>query len=305
MHNLDDLVAGVNDLVPLPQAYVRIRELVHHPDSSLYEITRVITNDAGLTGRILRIANSAHMGLITKVDTLSRAVQVLGLDQVHDLALATTAIEALAKIEIKAFDLYGFWRRSIYCAVVARLLGKRCAIVKQDRLFVAGLLHEVGHLVLAHKEPALYADMRATAIERRIPLYQVERDVLGFDYAAVSAALLNNWQLPEEIIDPIKRHNSDLSKADPQGLPEAAVIHIAAALSRGTQWRSDKDIPAPKFDPTAVIVTDLDDELVFEIMGEADVAIIEAVTLLIPKSVKPTRRPPPELATSALVQYAG
>lgn len=300
MHNLDDLVADVNDLAPLPRAYIRIRELVQEPDSSLHEITRIITNDAGLTGRILRIANSAYMGLITKVDTLSRALHVLGLDQVHDLALATTAIEALTRIQIETFDLHSYWRRSIYCAVVARLLGKRCAIVKHDRLFVAGLLHEVGHLILAHKEPALYTGMRATAIERRVPLYQVERDVLGFDYAAISAALLNKWQLQDEITDPIKRHNDDLSKGDAQGLRETAVIHLAAAISRSTQRHSAKDVPVPEFDPTAVELTDLDDELVFEIMGETDVAIIEAITLLMPKSVKAMhQQPPPVSATAA------
>jgi HD-like signal output (HDOD) protein len=299
MLSLDELVADVNDLVPLPQAYVRIRELVHDPESSSHQISQVITNDAGLTGRILRIANSAYMGLITKVDTIPRAVTILGLQQVHDLALATTAIEALSKIKITAFDLHAYWRRSIYCAVVARLLGKRCAILKHDRLFVSGLLHEIGHLVLAHKEPRRYTELRVAAIQQRVPMYQIEQEALGFDYAEISTALLNEWGLQRELIDPIKGHNCELARVAPEIRRETAVIHLAAAISRSTQWQSPEDEAVPEFDPTAVEIADLGDDAVFEIMTEADVAIIEAITLLMPSSIKQASKPPPRPATAA------
>ena len=288
MPSLDDLVANVNDLIPLPQAYVRISQLIHDPDSSLREIAEIITNDISLTGRILRVANSAYMGLITKVDSIAQAVPILGLRQIHDLALATTAVETLSNIASADFDLHAYWRRSLYCAIAARLLGKRCGLSRNDRLFVTGLLHDVGHLLLAYKEPALYTELRTTAIERRVPMYQVEREVLGFDYAAVSGALLNKWQLPSQIIDPIRAHNRDLANVKPEKQPDTAIVHLAAAISRSAQWHSDEDEPAPQFDPLAVHLTGLDDTMVVEIMNETDVALIEAITLLMPKSIRKT-----------------
>ena len=99
MLTIEELVDGVQDLVPLPKAYIRIQELVNDTDSSLDDVTKVIMNDTALTSRILRIANSAYMGLQSKVDTVARAVQVLGLNQVHDLALAGAAVGSLSKIK--------------------------------------------------------------------------------------------------------------------------------------------------------------------------------------------------------------
>ena len=99
MLTIEELVHGIQDLVPLPKAYLRVQELVNDPDSSLDDVTKVIVNDTALTSRILRIANSAYMALAAKVETVNRAVQVLGLNQVHDLALAGAAVGSLTKIQ--------------------------------------------------------------------------------------------------------------------------------------------------------------------------------------------------------------
>jgi HD-like signal output (HDOD) protein len=124
MTTIDKITDGIKDLVPLPKAYIRIQQLVNDPDSSFSDITEVIVHDPGLTSRILRIANSAYMALASKVDTVGRAVQVLGLNQVHDLALAGAAVGSLFKIETDAIDMHDFWRRSVYAAVVGSIVCK-------------------------------------------------------------------------------------------------------------------------------------------------------------------------------------
>ena len=108
MLTIEELVGEVQDLVPLPKAYIRVQELVNDPDSSLDDVTQVIVNDTALTSRILRIANSACMGLAAGVDTVSRAVQVLGLNQVHDLALAGAAVGSLTKIKTPTLNIGDF-----------------------------------------------------------------------------------------------------------------------------------------------------------------------------------------------------
>ncbi len=287
---LNELLKDVKDIAPLPKAYIRIRELVNDPDSSLDELTSVVTNDPGLTARILRIANSAYVGLPTKVETIGRAVQILGLNQVHDLALASAAVNSLFKIKSKALDVYDYWRRSIYCAIVARIAARRCGIRNAERLFVSGLLHEIGNLLLAFKEPPLYSEIRDTAIKRQRPLAVVQREMLGFDYAMASAELMKRWSLPEGLYEPVGYHTQSISTVPPALAHDTAMIHMGGAISRAAMWNSDADEPVPPFDLVAVQLTKLDEEAVEEIMSEADQAVVEAMSLLLPDLKKDLRR---------------
>lgn len=288
--DLDSLLKDIKDVAPLPKAYLRIQELVNDPDSSLDELTNVISNNPGLTARILRIANSVYVGLPVKVDSIGRAVQILGLNQVHDLALASAAVGSLFKIQSKALDVYDFWRRSIYCAIVARVTARRCGIRNAERLFVAGLLHEIGNLLLAFKEPPFYSELRDAAIRRQTPLAIVQREQLGFDYAKASAELLKRWQLPDTVWLPIELHTHDLSLAPPALAHDVSMVHMGAAISRAAMWHSDADEPVPPFDTVAVSLTKLDEQVVEEIMRESDQAVVEAMTLLLPDLKKGLRK---------------
>jgi HD-like signal output (HDOD) protein len=279
---LELLLNDVKDIAPLPKAYLRIQELVNGPDSSLDELTAVISNDPGLTARILRIANSAYVGLPSKVDSIARAVQILGLNQVHDLALASAAVGSLFRIQSKALDIHDFWRRGIYSAIVARVTARRCGIRNAERLFVSGLLHEVGNLLIAFKEPPLYSEMRDTAIRRQLPLAQVQREFLRYDYAIASAELLKRWQLPESLYMPVGLHTRSISQAPPALAHDTAIIHLGAAISRAAIWTSEADEPVPPFDTVAVQMTELDESAVEEVMSETDQGAVEAISLLLP-----------------------
>lgn len=287
---LELLLNDVKDIAPLPKAYLRIQELVNDPDSSLDELTAVIANDPGLTARILRIANSAYVGLPSKVDTIARAVQILGLNQVHDLALASAAVGSLFRIQSKALDVHDFWRRSIYCAIVARVTARRCGIRNAERLFVSGLLHEIGNLLIAFKEPPLYSEMRDTAIRRQVPLAQVQREFVRYDYAMASAELLKRWQLPESLYMPVALHTRSLSQSPPALAHDVAMIHMGAAISRAAMWTSEADEPVPPFDTVAVQLTELDETAVEQIMSETDQGVVEAMSLLLPDLRKDVRR---------------
>jgi len=279
---IEELVEGVQDLVPLPKAYIRIQELVNDPDSSLDDVTKVIVNDAALTSRILRIANSAYMGLAAKVDTVGRAVQVLGLNQVHDLALAGAAVGSLTRIKVPSLDINDFWRRSVYCAVVARIISKQRQLGSPERLFVSGLLHDTGHLLLAYREPEKYTELRSSSIETGRPLAVIEQQELGFTYAELGAALLKNWQLPDAIVIPVQHHVRNLGEVSADQVAEVAVLNVSAVISRAAVWRSDADEPVPEFDPVALQLNAIDDERTESIMREADEDVIEAMTLLLP-----------------------
>lgn len=279
---LDHILTGVMDLIPLPKAYLRLRELIADPDSSLTDITQVIANDPGLTSRILRIVNSAYYALAVKVDTIGRAVQVLGLNQVHDLALATAAAGTLSKLPCTALEMHEYWRRSIYAAIVGKLIARRMGLRGYERLFVGGLLHGIGELVLAFKEPTLFSELKANAVQRQIPMGVVQRERLGFDYAVISSELMQQWQLPDNLVIPVRHHATMFATAPAEMLDDIAILHVASVVSRAALWSSEQDEPVPAFEPIAMQVTDLDEESIEQMMTEADGLVIEAMGLLLP-----------------------
>jgi len=290
MLTIEELIKDVRDLVPLPKSYLRVQELVNDPNSSLEDVTKVIVNDAALTSRILRIANSAYMALASKVETVGRAVQVLGLNQVHDLALAGAAVNSLTQIKSPSLHISDYWRRSVYTAVVARTICKQGRFGSPERLFVSGLLHDTGTLVLAYREPETYAKLLELAVASGRSLAAVEQAELGFTYADISVALLESWQLPEGITTPVANHIKPIGEVPSEARNEAAVLHVSAVIGRAAMWRSDADEPVPDFDPTALQITDVDESNTETIMREADEAVIEAMSLLLPNVGEGRRR---------------
>lgn len=279
---IEELVDGVVDLIPLPKAYIRIRQLVHDPDSSAHDVANVIQNDPAMTGRVLRIANSAYMALVTKVDTIPRAVQVLGLNQVHDLALAMSAVTALQDIPSPVFDIHDFWRRSIYCAVVSKILSERLRRREGDRAFVSGLLHDIGHLVLAYRETETLKDALAQARAGGHSLVDEERTRFGFDYARVTAQLLKRWDLPDSILDPVAYHTAPREYTGNMYI-EVAILHVASVIARAAMWRSEAAEPVPELDAMCLQVVHLREDDVEEIMAQADSQVVEAIQLLLPE----------------------
>ena len=159
---------------------------------------------------------------------------------------------------------------------------KRCGVRNAERVFVSGLLHEIGNLLLAFKDPPLYSELRDTAIRRQTSVAIQQREQLGFDYADIGAALLKQWQLPVTLFEPVLFHTSDLVKVPSGVLHDTAFVHLGATISRAAMWTRDTDEPVPEFDPTATQLAKLDDKVVDEVMAEADPMIVEAMSLLLP-----------------------
>ena len=147
------LVGDVATLVSLPEVALRINELVDEPRSSAEDIGRAVQQDAALTARLLRLANSAMFGLSRQVDTVGRAVAVLGTRQVRDLTLGLSATRAFSGIPNDLVSMGSFWHHSVLCAVAARLTAAQCTRGRPESSFVAGLLHDIGQLVLFNKLP--------------------------------------------------------------------------------------------------------------------------------------------------------
>jgi len=225
-----DLIAANPHLPSLPAVFVRAKQRMDDPNSSLAAVGEVIAHDPALSARLLRLANSAFFGYAARVETVWRAVTLLGTQQVHDLLLATSVASAFTGLPGGLVDMNAFWRNSVRCAVAARLVAVRCNVLDSERLFVEGLLYDIGHLVIYQTQPELAAEVLARARALDCDPSVVERALIGFDYAALGAELLAIWDLPESLVEAVRHH---LEPWNAERFPlEAAIVHVASRVAR-------------------------------------------------------------------------
>lgn len=276
-----DLVTGSIKLVSVPELYVRINEAVENPGASAAEIGKIISQDPALTAHLLRIANSPLYGYSTKIDTISRAIMVIGTRGLRDLVLAASAVDVFAKIPSEVLSIASFWRHSIYSAVIARILANKCNVLHSERLFVAGLLHDIGRLLIFYKLPEMAREALYQARSLNQMPCQAERDVMGFDHAEVGGEILRTWHLPESIAEAITHHHN------PDGTIgyrlEAAIIHLANSLAHTVESGDPGDPLQSACHPVVWEVLNLSRENAGAVLGEARPHFIAALSLFLPK----------------------
>ena len=217
-------------LISLPEAYLRLKRVIDDPDYTVQQVAEAVSHDPALTTRVLRLVNSPYFGLATPIDNIPRAVSLLGSQQVHDLALATSVAHSFSGIDPKRHDLNRFWNDSLFCALAAKQLATLCRLEQPERLFVAGLLSDLGHLILYQSIPDETLNADRLARKQARPLAEVEREILGLDYARVGATLMRQWRLPESLIEATEYHpEPQRSQRDPLA---TAVVHVADRMRR-------------------------------------------------------------------------
>lgn len=222
-------VISESQLISLPEVYIKLQQIISSDDYALSDIVDVISFDPAISARLLRMVNSSFFGLETQIDTIGHAINYLGTKQVNDLVLTTSLADTFSAIDNPEFSLHQFWRHSVYCAISARELALSCGIKDAERLFLIGLLHDIGHLMMHQSlaEPTHLAELIAQ--QQQIPLHQSEQQQLGFDSAQLGAELLNNWNLPSSLVEVI-RYQFNPSNAESFQL-EASILHISITLT--------------------------------------------------------------------------
>lgn len=220
-----DLVKGSIKLISLPEVFIKVNEMVNDPASSAVDMGRVISQDPALTARLLKVANSPLYGFPSRIDSISRAITVIGMRGIRDLVLATESVRLFSRLATDFLDMDDFWRHSIYCAVLARQLAGRCNALHVEPFFIGGLLHDIGQLIILNKLPEMAREAHLRAKDNGLPLAEVEHEIMGFDHAQVGAELLQRWRLPANILQAVAFHH-DPTRAESCPV-NAAVVHIA------------------------------------------------------------------------------
>lgn len=276
-----DLVAGVRDLVSLPEAYLKIQALLREPESTIGDFARAVQSDPGLAARVLRVANSAFFGVSRKVETISLAVNLMGISRLHDLVLTTAVIGTFNSLPITGMDMATYWRRSIHTGILGRLLASECGLFDSERLFVGGLLHDIGHLVMYLRLPAESAGALAASRERAVELAAAERELLGFHYGEVGAELMRSWQFPASLQEMCGMHPEPWL-AQEFGR-ECSLVHLA----RHAMFAGDAEAASRPFvaqpDARVFALGAVSPETVARVAAESQPHLAEALEMLVPR----------------------
>jgi putative nucleotidyltransferase with HDIG domain len=225
------VVERVVDLPTLPAVTAQVFRVVEDERSSAQDLASVIATDQSLTSRILRLANSAFYGFPRAITSVNQAVVLLGFGTVKGLVLAATVAERLAGGEGSSFDRERFWLHTVGVANAARIVARSLRGVPEELAYVAGLLHDIGKLVLDRFFVHEYSE--AALLARRLPclIRDAELTVLGLDHAEVGGRLMERWRLATAIVVPVAYHHRP-AMAPPEHWGVAATVHLADVLTR-------------------------------------------------------------------------
>ncbi len=260
--SLKDFTQDIDHLVSLPSVGVRVNAVVNDPNSTADDIGKLISQDPALAARVLRIANSPAYGLSSQITTIARAVSVVGTTLIRDLVLATSTISAFKDIPNELVSLENFWDHSLYCGIAARLLAEQRGMKHAETEFLAGLLHDIGQLVIFRKEPE--AARRALLLSVEGPddlaLHKAEQAVFGFDHAQVGAELLRHWHFPPLLVACVAYHHAPQEAQQFQ--IEVALVHIANSIATLAEIDSMTEDDAVRTEAAAWELTGLSKDII-------------------------------------------
>jgi HD-like signal output (HDOD) protein len=268
-------------LVSPPDICIKIFELMETNQASAQSLGSVISRDPSLTARLLRIVNSPFYGFPQRIDTVSRAVTVIGVSELYNLVVTVSAITSFSRIPNFIVNIDTFWRHSVSCGILARELARQCKVLHPERLFVAGILHDIGSLVMYHRAPDRIKNLLLAAQGNETVLQHLERKEFGFTHADIGGLLLSRWQLPKLLHEAVRFHHDPASA--PEARLEAAIVHIADALANRSEQGAFYSMPSPDLlidhDAWTFTGLDADPDRLGEIVEDTREQYREAVNL--------------------------
>jgi putative nucleotidyltransferase with HDIG domain len=221
---------SIISLPTLPTVVTKMIELVDNPKTSAASLARLISTDQALTAKILKLANSAYYGFPREISTVNMAIVVLGFNTVKDMGLSLSVFEVFKDADTGAhFDVSKFWEHSIACGAASRMLARRLKYRFVGEAFVAGLLHDIGKVILnqyVHKE---FVEIIAIAATGETTIEIAENSIIGTGHPQVGSWLAEKWNLPKIIVESIAFHHDPWeAKTEPLLV---AIVSVANYLS--------------------------------------------------------------------------
>ncbi len=281
MDDLHTLLLKVKRISSLPTIFLRVNELINDPRSSAADLGRVIEKDQALTSRLLRLANSAFYGFPGKIETVSRAVSIIGFKQLQELVLAISVRSIFSGFASSSpINMRSFWQHSIACGIASRNFAILKGIKAPESFFVAGFLHDFGRLILLEHYPQKYAEVYDTATRKQVFIHEVEKELFGFTHADVGGELIRTWRLPAGLAEAIAYHHHPQKAHEYAEL--TAIVHIANVTVHACQFGFSGDQFVPVLSEEAWRLTGLKASVLEPAVNKTQEQLDELFEFLIP-----------------------
>lgn len=252
-------VERLRSMPTLPKLLERVVGALEDPDVNFENVGGLIEVDQSLSSQILRLANSAFYSAQGRVSRVPNALLMLGTVVTRSVVLSTTVFD------VRTVPLRGFWEHSLGCAVASGAIAKVTGMAQAEEVSAAGLLHDLGKVVLFKELPDVFADilLRAGAEERSFRDF--EHEELGIDHCEIAAWLVTRWNLPACLAEPIMYHHEP-GRAR-RAVRETAIVHVANSLVRALDYGNGGDRRIPPIDAKAWAMLELDDAMLDRILA--------------------------------------
>ncbi|MBP7460335.1 MAG: HDOD domain-containing protein [Candidatus Delongbacteria bacterium] len=279
--SLDKLVNGYIKLASFPDIYFRITEVLNNPGSSTSQIAEVVSKDISLSAKLLKLVNSPFYGLPTRVDSIKRAITLIGSNELTTLALGISILNCFKNIPSRLINMKLFWKHSITCAVTAGLISQYKVGLSEERFFIGGLIHDIGRLILLKTAPEIMKKILIRTISSTQPTYEIEREIMGFDHAELSSRILQKWRFPFALENMVEYHHApSLAK---YGL-EASIIHMADIVTIAMGMGVSGELYIPPIEKEAWIILGLSEGTLDPLIRQIDRQVSEIILTFLPDS---------------------
>ena len=232
-------------LPELPSIVLELNEIMDDPLSSADDIARVVSKSPSLATVLLKLVNSSFFGFPSKIDSISRAVTIIGTREIGTLALGISVMTVFEGIPDTLIDMKAFLRHCFACGIISRILAAQKDLPQTEQIFVSGLLHDIGRVIVYKYFPLHARALLNRSMESGNLLYHEERDVLGCRHTDLGRLLLKKWKLPPALENNISCHHNPSAGNDPI---QATIVHTADIISNGLGLGSSGETRVPVLD---------------------------------------------------------
>jgi HD-like signal output (HDOD) protein len=269
-------------LPSLPVIFSQITEAINDPRSSATQVASIIEKDSSLSARLLKIVNSAFYGFPSRIDTISRAVTIIGTKELSILAMGISALEVFKDIPSDLIDMKSFWKHNIACGTIARIIASYHNNTVTERFFLAGLLHDIGRLMMFKFCPLEAKEALVRASRTNSLLRDTEEEVMGFDHALIGGMLLKHWNLPVVLETSVAHHHTWNTRTGSQPRLERAVAHLSDIITNGLGIGTSGEQFVPPLDQRAWEEIGLPVGVLSATINQADSHIADTIHICFP-----------------------
>ena len=237
---------NVSTIPTLPIVIEKITRLLQNPQTSAEDIGKAITTDQALTSKVLKLVNSAFYGFPGRISTITHAVVILGFSTVKNVVLTASIFDAFSK-RVSAntnFEMEKFWLHSIACGAAAQTLAKRIGHNAKEECFIAGLIHDIGKILMCNYLPAEFELVIQNRIKKNCLFFESERETLGITHQELGGIIAERWNLPEALQGAVKNHHYTVQ--DKEYSTVSGIVHASDILVRALDFGNGGDDKIPQ-----------------------------------------------------------